>query len=453
MTNSTGDPHSHDDAALSASERDELIRLRAQAEQSTTGGRRRPRLSWRPVVSAIAITLGCLLAPVAVASAWVQSVVVDTDRYVETMAPLAAEPAVQSLVSDTISDQLLSSIDLDELAGQALGAVADVGTQQGLPDRATQRIEGLAGPIASGIEGFIRDRIDRFVASDRFADLWETVNRESHAQLEAALAGNPDAVVIESGEISVQLAPIIDRVKERLEDDGLGLAARIPAVDTTITIYSGDDVASIQRAFDAINTAGVAIPIIAGILVVAGILLARDRRRATIRAGVGLAASMVVLALAILIGRSIYLDSLDSAGIPYEAATAIFDQVVSFLRLTLRAVLVVGLVIAVWATMSGPSAAAVRTRSAVTGAFGRWRAAADSRGWRLGGFGVWVHAHRRALRVAVPVLAALVLVFWPYPTGAVVLGLAVAAVLLILVVEFLGAAPQAAAEAPAASPD
>ncbi|MGH8827919.1 MAG: hypothetical protein ACRDVZ_10075, partial [Jiangellaceae bacterium] len=355
MTNSTGDPHSQDDSALSASERDELIRLRTQVEQGTAGGRRRPRLSWRPIVSAIAITLGCLLAPVAVVSAWVQSVVVDTDRYVDTMAPLADDPAVQSLISDTISDEILSSIDVQALANQALGALANVGTQQGLPDRATQRIEGLAGPIASGIEGFIRDRIDRFVASDRFADLWETVNRESHAQLNAALTGESDAVVIASDEVTIRLAPIIDQVKERLVSDGLGLAARIPSVDKAITVYSGDDVASIQRAFDAIDTAGVAIPIIAGVLLVAGILLARDRRKATIRTGIGVAAVMVVLALAIMIGRSIYLDSLDSAGIPYEAATAIFDQVVSFLRLTLRAVLVVGLVIAVWATMSGPS--------------------------------------------------------------------------------------------------
>lgn len=451
MTDPTHERPPAGDAALSTAEREELIRLRAEVEQLSARTRRRRELGWRSIVSALAITLGCILAPVAVVSAWLQSVVVDTDRYVETMAPLADDPAVQALVADAVSNQILTSIDVEALVDQTLGTLADVGAERGLPERATERIEGLAGPIATGIEGFVRDRVDQFVASDRFADIWETVNRESHAQLNAALTGEGDAVLIESGEVTIRLAPIIDRVKERLADDGLGLISRVPTVDAVITVYSGGDASTIQRAFDGIDRAGVVLPIIAISLIVTGILLARDRRRATIRAGVGLVVAMVVLAIAILIGRSIYLDSLDEV-VPYEAATAIFDQAVSFLRLTLRAVLAVGLVVAIWAALSGPSAAAVGMRSAVTGAFRRWRGAADSRGWRLGGFGEWVHAHRRILRIGVLVLAALALVFWPYPTGTVVAVLAALALLAVGIIEFLGAAPGEDAEPPAAVP-
>jgi hypothetical protein len=43
--------------------------------------RRRREFGWRPFVSATAIILGCILAPVAVVSAWLQSVVVDTGGY------------------------------------------------------------------------------------------------------------------------------------------------------------------------------------------------------------------------------------------------------------------------------------------------------------------------------------------------------------------------------------
>ncbi|HEX6579048.1 MAG TPA: hypothetical protein VF082_11840 [Jiangellaceae bacterium] len=451
MTDPTQDQPPADDSGLSTAEREELTRLRAEVEQRNARTGRRREVGWRSIVSALAITLGCILAPVAVVSAWLQSVVVDTDRYVETMAPLADDPAVQSVVADAVSNQILTSIDVEALVDQTLGTLADVGAERGLPERATERIEGLAGPIASGIEGFVSDRVDRFVASDRFADIWETVNRESHAQLNAALTGESAAVQIESGEVTIQLAPIIDRVKERLADDGLGLISRVPTVDAVITVYSGGDVSTMQRAFNAIDRAGVVLPIIAIALIVAGVLLARDRRRATIRAGVGLAVAMVVLAVAILIGRNLYLDSVDDV-IPYEAATAIFDQVVSFLRLTLRAVLAAGLVVALWAALSGPSAAAVGMRSAVTGAFRRWRGAADSRGWRLGGVGEWVHAHRRILRIGVLVLAALALVFWPYPTGTVVLVLAALALLAVGIIEFLGTAPGEDAEPPAAVP-
>jgi hypothetical protein len=64
-----------------------------------------------------------------------------------------------------------------------------------------------------------------------------------------------------------------------------------------------------QRAFDAIDRAGVVLPIVAIALIVTGVLLARDRRGATIRAGAGLIIAMVVLAVAILIGRNVYLEA------------------------------------------------------------------------------------------------------------------------------------------------
>jgi hypothetical protein len=54
------------------------------------------------------------------------------------------------------------------------------------------------------------------------------------------------------------------------------------------------------------------------------------------------------------------------------------------------------------------------------------------------------------LRIGVLVLAALALVFWPYPTGTVVLILAALALLAVGVIEFLGTAPGEDAEPPAA---
>jgi hypothetical protein len=54
------------------------------------------------------------------------------------------------------------------------------------------------------------------------------------------------------------------------------------------------------------------------------------------------------------------------------------------------------------------------------------------------------------LRIGVLVLAAVALVFWPYPTGTVVLVLAVLALLAVGIIEFLGTAPGEDAEPPAA---
>ena len=81
---------------------------------------------------------------------------------------------------------------------------------------------------------------------------------------------------------------------------------------------------------------------------------ARGRRRALIVVGLGVAASMVVLAIGLLIARTIYLNSVPPSVLPTDAAAAGFDALVHFLREGLRVVLAVGLVIAIGAFITSP---------------------------------------------------------------------------------------------------
>ena len=64
-----------------------------------------------------------------------------------------------------------------------------------------------------------------------------------------------------------------------------------------------------------------------------------------------------------------------------------------------------------------------------------------------------MYANKRALRIGAVTLAALVLVFWGRPTGKVVLGLTVALLVVLALIEFLGRRPgPAAVEAAPAGP-
>jgi hypothetical protein len=56
---------------------------------------------------------------------------------------------------------------------------------------------------------------------------------------------------------------------------------------------------------------------------------------------------------------------------------------------------------------------------------------------RTGPVGSWVEANKRTLRVAAVAVAALVLVFWGRPTGKVVLGLTLALLVVLAMIEFL----------------
>jgi hypothetical protein len=134
--------------------------------------------------------------------------------------------------------------------------------------------------------------------------------------------------------------------------------------------------------------------------------------------------------------------------VPAAAAPATasgFDIVVTYLRLGLRALLVLGLVLALAGFLAGRSDTAVRIRRSVS------RRLHDARGPAAGGpVPTWVRAHVRGLRIAAVAAAVLTFVFLTQPTGITILVLAAALLVVLAVIEYLGR-PESAAPVEAAA--
>ena len=109
--------------------------------------------------------------------------------------------------------------------------------------------------------------------------------------------------------------------------------------------------------------------------------IAKGHRRALIGAGLGFAASMLVLGAVLLIARGAYLNSVPNSVLPGDAAAAAFDILVRFIKTALRTFLVAGLVVAAAAFLTGPSITAVRTRSAFSSGLGWIPGAANPAAW------------------------------------------------------------------------
>jgi hypothetical protein len=111
-------------------------------------------------------------------------------------------------------------------------------------------------------------------------------------------------------------------------------------------------------------------------------------------------------------------------------------------------VLVLALVIAIGAFLTGPSVTAVRTRDGLTRGLGWLRGRGESAGLRTGPVGSWVYAHKPALRIGAVAAAGLALVFWGQPTGKVIILLAVLLLVVLAIIEFLGRPPETTVSAP-----
>jgi hypothetical protein len=170
------------------------------------------------------------------------------------------------------------------------------------------------------------------------------------------------------------------------------------------------------------------------------VLLAVDRRRALVWAGLGVAAAMVLLGALLALARAGYLSAVPTDLLPREAAAVIFDTLVRFLRTALRGVLLLGLVVAAAAYLAGPSRSAARTRGALGSGFASLRRlGAGSEGIAGARVGRAVRAGRRPLQVVAVTVAGLTLVFWDRPSPATLVGVLLVLLLVLAVIEVLSA--------------
>ena len=75
-------------------------------------------------VVALCLVLVGVLAPLSILATWAHDEVSDTDRYVETVAPLAESPEVQAAVTTRLTDRIVGLIDVQAVTQDAIDALA-----------------------------------------------------------------------------------------------------------------------------------------------------------------------------------------------------------------------------------------------------------------------------------------------------------------------------------------
>jgi hypothetical protein len=417
------------------------------AEPLAPAGSVRDRQWWRTVLVVVLVTLAALLAPLSVVARWAHDEIGDTDRYVETVTPLASDPAVLNAISKRISQEIFTYIDARQVTSDALTALAE---QRFVPSRAADVLPSLSVPLTSAIQSFITDKVDAVVHSDTFEKAWVEANRQAHTQMVNVLTGETGgSVAVSDGEVRVNLASFVEAVKQRLVKDGFAFANRIPDVNATFTIFEAKNIGTAQKWFSWLDTISRVLPVLAVLLLVGAVMLARDRRKTLLGAGLAVALSMVLLGLALNIVRPIYLDAIPDSVLPADAAAAIYDTLVYFIRTALRAVGIVFLAIALAAFWFAPTGAGAAVRGGATTMLRRLRLRASGAGMNTGPVGVFLATYRTFVRVVVVSLGALVYLGLDHPTGTNAVVIIAVVVVVLVVLEFLAAPGTGREERPA----
>ncbi|MFZ0324559.1 MAG: hypothetical protein WAN48_10555 [Actinomycetes bacterium] len=378
-------------------------------------------LGWvRSTAVVVLMALGFLLTPVSIAAIWTRNEVFNTDVYVETITPLADDPAVINAVADAVTKAMFARIDVQQVL------------QQELPPQ----LAFAAGPIASTVESQTNGLVVKALETPQFQQAWISVNTAAHEALVKFLTGDTSAAVsVQNGQLVLDIGPIVSQVRQQLIDQGVSIASKIPDVSTSIVlpIANVDAIVKARQVASTFHTLSYVLPILGLLFFALAVYLARDRRRALIWVGFLLAAGAFMSGVALNLERSAYLSV---SLLPQDAASSVFDTVMRFLKNANRVVFFVGILLAAVAAFSGPYGWAVKTRSVVGGAV---TSGGEKTGLDTGAFGSWFAAHRRGWAVGIAVLYAIVVVVWTRPTPAVLFWLLVAALVLLAVFQFLAA--------------
>ncbi|MFD6726672.1 hypothetical protein, partial [Streptomyces sp. NPDC060131] len=284
----------------------------------------------RSALSAALIVLASLLAPCATLAGWAMHGPADTGRYVASMAPLADDPDVRDAAADTLG------------AGFA-----------GLVD------EVAAGPVDGSVRLFVRDAARSFTRTEAFHEGWDAANRTVHAAVLRALRDDGAA----GHAITVDLAPVTERVRDRLAEDHVPFARRIPVRHTAVTVLPARQADRLREGYHVLDVAAFWLPLAAVVFAVTAIAVAARRRRAVTAAGIGTALGGALLALAVLAGRRLTVAELPGP-VDGPAAGAVYDALTETLRTASWLLVALGLAVALVSWLTGRYGRPPRRRSA-----------------------------------------------------------------------------------------
>lgn len=136
---------------------------------------------------------------------WLNRTLINNNTYVSTVSPLVSKPAVQNLIADKLSNQLISNSPINNVA-QALLPAGDI---TGSND--SNQLKTLVKPIIeSDIVGILK--------STSFKTLWMTTNSQAQSQFISGLKAK-------SGYLSLNLHPAIEGIITELKNSQLSAVA------------------------------------------------------------------------------------------------------------------------------------------------------------------------------------------------------------------------------------
>lgn len=217
------------------------------------------------------IVVATLVAPLALGASWLSERVDDREAYVDTVAPLADDPQVRSVLADAAADSAMTAL------------------QQYVP----------AMLIPAAVGDLTRAAAGRVVESPGFPDFWRDANDDLHRQVIGILE-DPEASV--DGMVTVDASPLVAQVLLLVAEEHGIPAEMVPTIELQVPVLARAKVAEAGPAYRTAHGVASWLPVAWAAICLGALLVAVGWRGRVRTVGFGLlgvaAAAALVLVFA-----------------------------------------------------------------------------------------------------------------------------------------------------------
>lgn len=267
----------------------------------------------RTLLASLLGSLAIWLIILSVMVVWLNRTLTDTNTFVETVTPLASQPAVK----DFISEQISSGVD-------NAGLQAEVATALLTP-------EEIAGKnpdqVQAKVKSVILNDVNKVLESKEFNNLWSTSIRGTHVQLVQQLEADSPTITLGftpaltgATELlrTTRVAPIVDQLKV--------------APDQSIIELKGNNISTVHNLYENLKSATVLFIIFAIGLLVLAVTISVHHTKTLRRIGLATGIGLLWIGLTILLLPIIKVGGQDPAS--QELVSEIAQVILRSLKLT-----------------------------------------------------------------------------------------------------------------------
>jgi hypothetical protein len=141
-----------------------------------------------------------VLGVVGIFAIWANRQMLNPDNWSNTSTQLLQNVAIRDATANYIVDQLYANVNVAGLL------------KSGLPPQ----LQGLAGPAAGALRNAAVSGTETALSRPRVQSLWASANRAADQTFVTIVGGGKGAVAITGGQVTLDLASIVDNIAARL---------------------------------------------------------------------------------------------------------------------------------------------------------------------------------------------------------------------------------------------